>query len=127
MLPVTGPAVGFIYAQGMNQSTSVERAIELYAVVSRYPYVANSRWFEDIAGQHIAAAAESLPPEVVQAARERGRARDLWKTAKELLAELERRKGIPQEVLSERELMDLLLPMLTFRRLAFGSRLCTLL
>jgi tetratricopeptide (TPR) repeat protein len=66
----------------------VERAVELYALASRYPLVANSRWFEDIAGRHIAAAAQ-LPPDVVAAAQERGRARDLWATVEELLAELE--------------------------------------
>jgi predicted ATPase len=66
-----------------------ERAIELYALATRYPYVDNSRWFEDVAWRHIAAAAATLPPEVVDAAQERGRARDLWATAEELLAELE--------------------------------------
>ena len=65
-----------------------ERAIELYALASRYPFVANSRWFEDVAGRHIAAAAAALPLEMVQAARERGRARDLDATVKELAIEL---------------------------------------
>jgi tetratricopeptide (TPR) repeat protein len=64
------------------------RAVELYALASRYPFVANSRWFEDVAGKHVAAA-EALPPEVVVAAQERGRARDPWTTAEELLIELE--------------------------------------
>ena len=66
----------------------VERAVELYGLASRYPHVANSRWFEDVAGRHIAAAATVLPPDAVAAAQERGRARDLWDTVKELLAEL---------------------------------------
>jgi tetratricopeptide (TPR) repeat protein len=66
-----------------------ERAVELYALASRYPFVGNSRWFEDIAGKHIAAVAAGLPPEVVAAAQERGRARDLEATVAELLAELE--------------------------------------
>jgi DNA-binding SARP family transcriptional activator/predicted ATPase len=68
----------------------VERAVELYALVdSRFPYVANAQWAEDVAGRHIAAAAKALPPDVVAAAQERGRARDLEATVKELLAELE--------------------------------------
>jgi tetratricopeptide (TPR) repeat protein len=79
------PAVALLVMDGGE----VERAVELYALASRYPFVANSRWFEDIAGQHIAAAAAALPPEVVAAAQERGRARDLWATVEELLAELE--------------------------------------
>jgi tetratricopeptide (TPR) repeat protein len=78
------PAVALLLAyQG-----EVERAVELYALASRYPYVANSRWFEDVAGKHIAAVAATLPPEVVAAAQERGRARDLWDTAAKLVAEL---------------------------------------
>ena len=63
------------------------RAVELYALASRHPAVASSRWFEDVVGMHIAAAGESLPPELVAAAQERGRARDLEATVKELLAE----------------------------------------
>jgi tetratricopeptide (TPR) repeat protein len=65
-----------------------ERAVEVYALASRYPFVANSRWYEDVAGQHIAAVAATLPPDVVAAAQERGRARDLAATVAELLDEL---------------------------------------
>ena len=63
--------------------------MELYALASRYPYVANSRWFADVFGRYIDALAATLPPEVAEAARERGRSRDLEATVKELLAELE--------------------------------------
>jgi predicted ATPase len=70
-----------------------ERAVEIYALASRYPHVAKSRFYDDIIGKHIAAVEATLPPDVVSAAQERGRARDLWETAKELLAELEGRKG----------------------------------
>ena len=66
-----------------------ERAVDLYALASCYPFVANSRWFEDVFGRHIDAIAATLPPEVTGAARERGRGRDLEATVKELLAELE--------------------------------------
>jgi tetratricopeptide (TPR) repeat protein len=67
----------------------LEWAVELYALASRHLFVANSRWFEDVAGKQITAAAAKLPPEVVVAAQERGRARDLWDTAEELLVEWE--------------------------------------
>lgn len=67
----------------------VERAVELYAAALQSPYIANSRWFEDIAGRHIRELAASLPPDVVAAAEQRGRARDLLATAKALLAELQ--------------------------------------
>ena len=63
-----------------------ERAVELYALASRYPTGARSRWYEDIVGRHIAAVGATLPPDVVAAARERGRARDLEATVAELLA-----------------------------------------
>ena len=43
--------------------------------------------FEDVAGQGITVAAETLSPEVVAAAQERGRKRDIWETAKALLEE----------------------------------------
>jgi predicted ATPase/DNA-binding SARP family transcriptional activator len=65
-----------------------ERAIEIYALATRYPFAAHSPWFEDVFGRAIAAA-ESLPPEVVAAARARGRARDLEATVREMLVELE--------------------------------------
>ena len=66
-----------------------ERAVEVYALALRYLYIANSRWFQDVYGPPLAAAAASLPPEVVREAQARGRARDLAATVRELLAELE--------------------------------------
>jgi tetratricopeptide (TPR) repeat protein len=66
----------------------IERAVELYALASRYPYVACSHWLEDVAGKHIAAMAAGLPADVVAAAQDRGRARDMDATVKELLVEL---------------------------------------
>jgi tetratricopeptide (TPR) repeat protein len=66
----------------------VERAVEIYALAERHPFVSNSVLFEDIAGRHIGTAAATLPPEVVEAARARGRGRDMWATAAELLEEL---------------------------------------
>jgi hypothetical protein len=63
--------------------------VELYALASRYPVTANSRWTEHTYGRRIAAIAAALPPEVVAAAQERGRTRDLDTTVTELLTELE--------------------------------------
>jgi predicted ATPase/DNA-binding SARP family transcriptional activator len=67
-----------------------ERAMELYALASRYPFVANSHWFEDVVGRHIAAVTATLHPQVAAAAQERGRGRDLLATVGELLVELGR-------------------------------------
>jgi predicted ATPase/DNA-binding SARP family transcriptional activator len=66
-----------------------ERAVEIYALASRYGFVAHSRVWEDIAGRRIASLAATLPPDMVAAAQARGRARDLWATVEELMAELE--------------------------------------
>jgi len=73
----------FLTEQGQK-----ERAVELYALISRYPLVANSRWFEDTVGQQIEAVVASLPADTVAAIRDRGEDRDLDVTVDELLAEL---------------------------------------
>jgi len=78
------PAIALLLADEGEK----ERAVELYALASRYPLVANSRWFEDVAGRHIAAVAATLPPDAVAAAQERGQARTLEVTVAELLVEL---------------------------------------
>ncbi len=67
----------------------IERAIELYALARRYPFVANSRLIEELAGREVELAAACLPAEVAEAARRRGRARDLFATATQLLAALD--------------------------------------
>ena len=65
-----------------------ERAVELYALATHHPFVANSRWFQDVAGREIGAVAAGLPPEVVKGAQVRGRAADRWQTAAALLKTL---------------------------------------
>jgi hypothetical protein len=67
-----------------------ERAVGLYALASRYSFVANSCWCDDVFGRHISSVAGTLPSDVVTAAQERVETRDFWATAKELLAEMER-------------------------------------
>jgi tetratricopeptide (TPR) repeat protein len=79
-----------IYALLLIDEGETERAVELYALASRYSFVANSRWFEAVAGNHIAAVTATLPTDIVAAAQQRGRARDLDATVKGLLIELER-------------------------------------
>jgi tetratricopeptide (TPR) repeat protein len=54
-----------------------ERAVELYALARCSPFVANSRWYEDVFGQPIAAIGAALPQAVTAAAQERGRSLDL--------------------------------------------------
>ena len=52
-------------ARILGEQGEVEKAVEQYALASRYPVVANSKWYEDVVGKHIAAAAQALPSEVV--------------------------------------------------------------
>lgn len=68
-----------------------ERAVALYALACREPYVANSRWSGELVGQPVATRAEALPSEVVAVARARGEAGDLREAGEELLQEL---KGV---------------------------------
>jgi len=84
-LRITLAMVALLLADQREQ----ERAVELYALVARYPFVANSSWFEDVIGRHITAIAATLPPDVVAAAQDRGQARDLEATVQDLLAEFE--------------------------------------
>jgi predicted ATPase/DNA-binding CsgD family transcriptional regulator len=66
----------------------VEWGVEVWEVARRQPLVARSRWFADVVGREVETWAADLPPEVAEAARERGRALALWATAEALLAEL---------------------------------------
>ena len=65
-------------------------ALELYTLACQYAYVANSRWFEEIAGRHVQAAKAGLPADLVAERDHRGKERDMWATATELLTKLER-------------------------------------
>jgi tetratricopeptide (TPR) repeat protein len=78
------PAIALMLAEQGHQ----ERAAELYALAWRYPLHANSQNSADMFGHRLDAVVAVLPPEIAEAAQTRGRARDLWATAQELLAEL---------------------------------------
>ena len=65
---------------------NIELAVELKALIWCFPGTANSRWYQDMAGKQITALSETLPRDVLEAAQMRGQSRDLWETAKELLA-----------------------------------------
>jgi tetratricopeptide (TPR) repeat protein len=85
LLPTVAlPAIALL----LTDQGEVEWAVELYALASRYPYVARSCWYQDVFELPIAEAAAALPPGSVKAAEERGRTRDVMATLSELLAEL---------------------------------------
>lgn len=60
-------------------------AFEVYSLISRYNFVANSKWFEAIFGHHLDAVANNLPAENVDSARIQANSMDVWETVKELL------------------------------------------
>lgn len=64
------------------------RAVELYALVWRYPLIANAHGWPAEVGQELATLADELPDAVAAAATIRGQSLDLWQTAAALLEEL---------------------------------------
>ena len=77
-----------LLAAGLLLASQDEKpfAVELCALAMRYPYVANSKYFDDIAGPSIRTLAAGMSPAAYQAAWDRGQARDLWETAAEFVA-----------------------------------------
>ena len=59
-------------------------AVELYALASQHKHVTNSIWYRTVIGRPIADAAKRLPPQRVEAAQARGKARDLGEVIAEL-------------------------------------------
>ena len=82
------PASALIF----SERKEFEKAVELYALAFRYPRVANSVWFNDIAGKHINDISTKLSPEKVKSARERGQDLDLDETITLLREELYHQK-----------------------------------
>jgi tetratricopeptide (TPR) repeat protein len=66
----------------------LERAVEIYALARRYPWIAKSQWHQDVIEAPLSTMTSSLSPEIIAAAQERGRERDLGETVQELLLEL---------------------------------------
>ena len=71
-----------------------ERAIEDYEVALQFPYIANSKWFEQVAGKQISALKAGLPVERVDAAVDRGRSLDMWHAIKDWLGEAQTGAGL---------------------------------
>jgi tetratricopeptide (TPR) repeat protein len=74
---------------GAARLSRAEQAIELNALAMRYPAINNDSFWKNLCEAQIAAVAAILPPAEIAAAQERGRNRDLWATAAEVLAALE--------------------------------------
>jgi tetratricopeptide (TPR) repeat protein len=72
----------------LAEEGDLERAIEIYALASRYLWIGESQWHHDVIEHPLDILTSSLPEEVIEAAQKRGRERDLEGTVQELLAEL---------------------------------------
>jgi predicted ATPase/DNA-binding SARP family transcriptional activator len=84
-LVYTLPFVALLLAS----SGQVARGLQIWELARTQPFVAQSRWFADVAGRELAALAATLPPAAVAAARAQDRMLDLWPTAAELPAALQ--------------------------------------
>jgi tetratricopeptide (TPR) repeat protein len=82
---LSGLSISALWMAGRGQTA---RALEISSLVMRHAYFGRSVWRQETLERPILLAATALPPDVIQAARARGRALDLWDTAQELLAEL---------------------------------------
>ena len=76
------PACALLFAR----QEELEQAAELYTFARTFPYVANSRWFYDVAGKELDAVTAALPADVRAAAEARGRARQLPELTDKVLA-----------------------------------------
>ena len=78
------------YRNLLLDQEQVERALELNALLDKYPLIRTSYSSRLLSPKHFARLRANLPPRIAAAAVARGRARDLGETTAEILAELEK-------------------------------------
>ena len=71
------------------ESGEIERAVEFYIFITRYPLISRSKALMDLLMSNISLAESMLPGEKLVEAQARGRARNLKDTIAEIIAELE--------------------------------------
>ncbi len=74
----------------LSEGRDKARSLEIYGMVRLHPKVNNPQWFRDVVEPHFANVAAYLPPATVASAQERGRQLDVWETAANVLADLEK-------------------------------------
>lgn len=77
------------YARLLFDLGQPEKAIALYTLSCNFPYIRNSRWFADVAGNDINQYMTTLPKEIVESAQKRGRTLDYKETVDRLIEELQ--------------------------------------
>lgn len=68
----------------LAEQGELEQAITLYAMATRFPFVANSCWFERIAGGRIAVLTTGLASTTVATLQAKAQTLDLWTIARQL-------------------------------------------
>lgn len=81
LLEALAAAAGLLASRG-----EAVRAVEIYTLLNRHPYVANSRWFDELYGSLVDQAAAGLAPAALAEAKARTETLDLWQAARELMA-----------------------------------------
>lgn len=76
------------YARFKAEQGDLERAIDLYALAIRYPYLGNSRYWWDVAGKRIHELTAGILSEAREAAVQHGKTRDLDEAFDEIRAEI---------------------------------------
>lgn len=69
----------------LGRQNRIEEALELIVLASRYPFVAGSRWFEQITREPMDAITNTLPSHLVASVKERGSAQTLEEVVEQLL------------------------------------------
>ena len=72
----------------MTEQGNFEQAVGTYALASSHPFAAHSKWLAVVVGQHIDAAASTLPEKVAVAVETPGLNLNYRATVSKLLAEL---------------------------------------
>ena len=76
------------FARFKAEQGELEKAIDLYALATRHPYLGNSRFWWDVAGKRLTELAASIPKAAANAAEKRGKSRDLEETLIQIDSEL---------------------------------------
>ena len=76
------------FARFKAEQGELEKAIELYALATRHPYLGNSRFWWDVAGKRLTELASSIPKAGANAAEKRGKSLDLEETLIQIDSEL---------------------------------------
>jgi hypothetical protein len=85
----TFPPIALVLAADGDKA----HAVEIWLSAKSFPFIANSKWFDDVAGRELEALVDSLPPDATSGVKARGRELDIWETVRGLLLDLDKHIG----------------------------------